>query len=128
MRQELELLITKIEEESYHRGWADAIASLVEASQKCGTPQVPPIKKNAPPPKSDGGKRLGGQPGFRSGSTVFTAMELIRKRPGMTTSEIISHMTANDPSVVERTIRTALGRLKDRDHAVQDEGRWSALS
>lgn len=128
MNQELEQVIAKIEAEAYQKGWADAISSVFAAAQNQGTYKAVPAKKSAGMAQPDAGKSVGGQPGFRSGSTVLLALDLIKKRPGLTTSDIIAHLKNDDPHIVERTIRTALGRLKAKRYAGQNEGRWRALS
>jgi hypothetical protein len=57
-----------------------------------------------------------------------TVLEIVRRNPGLTGKELVERAANEQTPVNERTLRTALHRLRYKDRSIENrEGRWYAL-
>lgn len=118
-------MVSEIEAAAYRRGFNDglrtaikAVKSLRSSKQQSAEPDGsdPDAGPLAPRPRIT--RRL------RQRSDQMRVLEAIRATPGMRGVEILRTLeTANTP-VHERTLRTALARLKGHGFIEQREDRW----
>jgi hypothetical protein len=121
MDQALAEAAERIRREAYQAGWRDAIAALNKAAAEA-----------AELPAGEGGSEVeysppngtSGQSGPTQGSTPWYVLQAVKKRPGMTGSEIVSVVKESGHKVSEGSIRTSLARLKERKLAVSRHGKW----
>jgi hypothetical protein len=116
----------KIRREAYSAGWRDAVATVTKALAE-GQPGDDTL-----PPSFDAGKDFEGT-GRREesnsnlptiGTTPHYVYQAVRKRPGMTGSEVIAQVHAEGHTVAEAQIRTALSRLDKRTLIVNRHKKW----
>lgn len=116
----------KIKREAYARGWRDAIAALQQASEDAiGNGQA---EGETPTVITFGGIRdAGGQTNLTQGSTPYYTYQAIKKRPGMTGTEIVAAVQAAGHNVSEGNIRTSISRVKDKKLIVSRHNKWFPL-
>ena len=113
----------KIRREAYARGWRDAIGALqkaseaaLEGSQGDGDP--------APSFDVSGGRDTDGPANLTVGSTPYYTFQAIKKRPGMTGSEVVTAVQDGGHNVSEGNIRTSIARLKGKRYIVARHNKW----
>jgi hypothetical protein len=111
----------KIRREGYQAGWRDAVAALNKAAAEAA--DLPPGEAAS---DSDYvvSKGVTAQGGPTQGSTPWYVLQAIKKRPGMTGSEIVSVVQDSGHKVSDGSIRTSMARLRDRKLAVSRHGKW----
>jgi hypothetical protein len=113
----LKSLVDDIQRQAYQRGWEDAVASILEAARsKAGVAALPSPVLGAPHQPS--------QP------MIDIVREIIRSHPGARGSQIVSEVQKVRPEQtrksLDRTVRTALMRLKKRGAIESRSGVWYA--
>jgi hypothetical protein len=101
----------KLRREAYAQGWRDAVAALTKAAAEATEGEMPnPVGavdySTLTPPAASG---------VTQGSTPWYVLQAVRKRQGMTGSEIVSVVQEGGHKVSEGSIRTSLARLRDRN-------------
>jgi hypothetical protein len=111
----------KIRREGYQAGWRDAVAALNKAAAEAAD-----MSPSEAAPEADYvvSKGLTAQGGPTQGSTPYYVLQAIKKRPGMTGSEIVSVVQGDGHKVSDGSIRTSMARLRDRKLAVSRHGKW----
>src|SRR5216684_2382316 len=111
----------RIRREAYQAGWRDAVAALNKAAAEAA--ELPAVEAGSEIEYAPS-KGSAGQSGPTQGSTPWYVLQAVKKRPGMTGSEIVSVVKESGHKVSEGSIRTSLARLKDRKLAVSRHGKW----
>jgi hypothetical protein len=119
-------LVSEIEQTAYQRGYADGLRAAASAIKKLrhphqngtvtdepATEEASPLALDSPSPK----------PKLRENSDQFRVLQAIRNQAGMRGIEIVRAITAAGHNIHERTVRTALSRLKGA-YIEQREDRW----
>jgi hypothetical protein len=111
----------KLRKEAYAQGWRDAVAALTKAAAEAA--EVDPTQIGA------GGTvpldiSTGGQAGVTQGSTPWYVLQAVRKRPGMTGSEVVSVVQESGHRVSDASIRTSLIRLAAKKLIASRHKKW----
>jgi hypothetical protein len=69
-------------------------------------------------------QRSGTSAGPALGTTPFVALQAIKKAPGMTGSQIVEVVKDGGHPASEGSIRTSMGRLRNRKLVVVRHGKW----
>jgi hypothetical protein len=126
-------MLSEIEAE-YRHGFNDAVRAALKAVK--GLRPSDPNQKvtgahGAEPfdPLDPAASRAQSQPTrqLRENSDQMRVLQAIRTTPGMRGVEILHSLKTAGPPVHERTLRTALARLKQRSFIEQREGLWYAM-
>lgn len=101
--------INQLEAEAYKRGWEEAMAAIQKAAVN--------VQKDlfANPVRDDS---------LQDRSTIELVREIIETSPGLTGVQIVEKATMKDPAAHERTVRTALRRLRMREIIRNENNRW----
>ena len=126
--KELANFVSGIEEAAYRRGYndglRDASAALKklrhEASNEQAQEPLPASASNGRGHLAGGPDQVERQPRLRKNSDQMRVLEAIRAVPGMRGMEIVRAVG----DIQERTVRTALSRLKGAGYIEQREDRW----
>jgi hypothetical protein len=114
---QLKAIIEDIEQRAYQRGWDDAVAHILKAAKSPSLRSVLPSAAIVPPHHSN-------QP------MIDMVREIIRSHPGARGSEIVTEVQKVRPDQprksLDRTVRTALMRLKKRGAIESRGGVWYA--
>lgn len=123
-------------EEAFTRGWREATIAISRAAasvqlQNMPTVTVMPSKTNQPNAvarhtPSLKTKRVRSARAATSSPTIV--LEAIKRQPGMSGIEVLSSVHIAGHMLEERTMRTALHRLKKRSLIVNREGKWFPAS
>jgi hypothetical protein len=114
LKEEIARLIQTAEEAAYQRGWDDALAAVLKAAAK---PSVSGFQTE----ESAEPRKTGGRPATNAVRLVETSVSGV---PGKRGVDVVKDVQAIDPSIPERTVRTALRRLKLHKRIWQRDGRW----
>jgi hypothetical protein len=112
----------KLRREAYAQGWRDAVAALTKAASEAA--------EISPDDESHGTVDFGspgtGQPvvGVMQGSTPWYVLQAVRKKHGMTGSEVVSVVQEGGHRVSDGSIRTSLIRLQDKKLIVSRHKKW----
>lgn len=105
--------IKEMQSAAYKRGWNDALKAINKAAHAVvAAPNIAGIEL-------DSEKDMNDNP-FRNGSDAARVYDYVRNNPGRSGMEIIQALNYVD----ERTIRTALHRMKLRGFVQNLDGRW----
>jgi hypothetical protein len=116
----------KMKREAYARGWRDAIAALQKASE--GAIEVGQGEaETAFTLDLSGSKNGEGPSNLTVGSTPHYTFQAIKKRPGMTGSEVVTAVQEGGHNVSEGNIRTSIARLKGKRLIVARHNKWFPL-
>jgi hypothetical protein len=111
-RSRLDAIVSELEDAAYKRGLDDALRAITEAVARLR--DVNPI---SPQPHKT-------TPRLRAGSDMDRVLEAVKRKPGLRGIELVSVLEENGTPVEERTLRTALHRLKVRGFLENRETRW----
>jgi hypothetical protein len=120
-REKIDSLLAEVERESYARGWRDAIAALQEKA-----PEMAPSDPNA----DKRGNGASADPGAhqRQRGRPEKAISLVKNEifgdPGLRGVDIVRSLEKKRTPVVDRTVRSALRRLKGSKTVWQRNGKW----
>jgi hypothetical protein len=116
----------KIKREAYARGWRDAIAALQKAAE--GAVEGGQLDTEGATLVFDSSVSNGAKDGSLTvGSTPYYTFQAIKKRPGMTGSEIVVAVQEAGHNVSEGNIRTSIARLKGKRLIVARHNKWFPL-
>jgi hypothetical protein len=123
-RPDLNRIAADLEAEAFQRGWNAAIAAIMAAVNSQPIPK--PENNSTSIPAQDLFKpKRKRMRGFRSDSTVSLVLDKIKHIPGLTGVEIVNALQEKNPKIEERTVRTALRRLRIKyGQITNQEGRW----
>jgi hypothetical protein len=113
--------LEKAKKEGYLQGWRDALATVSKAVGEAGEPEVIPDINSLENVSSTTHATAGGP---TVGSTPWYVLQTVKKRPGMTGSEVVAVVKEGGHKVSEGSIRTSLVRLKNRKLIVSRHGKW----
>jgi hypothetical protein len=110
----------KIRKEAYSAGWRDALSAISKAVADSA---------DLGPSNMDSGSPIEIQRSVTStgpapGTTPFVALLAIKKQPGMTGAEVVEAVGKGGHPASEGSIRTSIGRLKERKLIVARHGKW----
>jgi hypothetical protein len=123
-------MLTQLETDSYARGMADALAAVRAAlDQIAAGSKAMPVRKADPEQSAAiltaAEKSQENKPRFRANSDVGRVFDEICKHPGNRGFQLQALLAMSGSVVNERTMRTALNRLKKRGYVEQRaEGAW----
>jgi hypothetical protein len=112
----------KLRREAYAAGWRDAVAALTKAAAEAA--------ELAPGDLALGGADFSASAaaqstaGVTQGSTPWYVLQAVRKRPGMTGSEVVSVVQEGGHKVSDGSIRTSLIRLAAKNLIVSRHRKW----
>jgi hypothetical protein len=112
----------KLRREAYAQGWRDAVAALNKAAAEAA--DLAPVEQGQG--GSDFTPAGTGQPvtGVTQGSTPWYVLQAVRKKHGMTGSEVVSVVQEGGHRVSDGSIRTSLIRLQDKKLIVSRHKKW----
>jgi hypothetical protein len=114
-------IITQIEQTSYQRGWDAAVQHIMEAAKR-------PVLTDLPDPPSIPFPRPTNRLIEATQPLITLVRVFVRTYPGNRGSHIVKAMREvfpqSDRKSIERTTRTALGRLKKRGLIENRGGSW----
>jgi hypothetical protein len=118
-REKIDSLLAEVDRESYARGWRDAIAALQEKA-----PEMAPIDAD----KRGNGADVDSAARQRQRGRPEKAISLVKNEifgePGLRGVDIVRSLEKKGTPVVDRTVRSALRRLKGSKTVWQRNGRW----
>ena len=122
-REKIDSLLAEVDRESYARGWRDAIAEL-----QAKAPNLAPINPLAD--KRGNGVHVDSKP--RQRGRPEKAISLVQNEivgePGLRGVDIVRSLEKKGTPVGDRTVRSALRRLKGAKIAWQRSGKWYSKS
>lgn len=105
----LKQALGEIEAQAYRRGWEEAMAILKQVSQQHQEDLFSnPLRKDS----------------HQDQSVIQLVQEIIKETPGLTGIQIVERAVLLDSSAHERTVRTALRRLRIRGLIKNENSRW----
>jgi hypothetical protein len=120
-REKIDRLLADVERESYARGWHAAIAEL-----QAKAPEIAPIDPIADT-RGNGGD-VDSITRHRQRGRPEKAISLVKNEifgePGLRGVDIVRSLEKKGTPVVDRTVRSALRRLKGSKTVWQRNGRW----
>ena len=119
-------MVSALEADAYRRGFNDGVRAALKAVKGLRPAKHPPA------PAVNGSKVAEPAPveppqpvrQLRENSDQMRVLKTIRTNPGMRGVEILRSLEAARTPVHERTLRTALARLRDNHFIEQKEERW----
>jgi len=107
--------IRRLEQEAYDRGYNDALTAILSAAGRVAEAKPAATSPTPPSPPRKRGRRPKA-PGIVLG--------VLETKPGMTGVEVVAAVEATGNTISERTVRTALRRLKGEKRIIQRRKRW----
>jgi hypothetical protein len=111
-RSQLDAIVSELEDAAYKRALDDALRAITEAVELLR--RANPIS----PQPHNTTRRL------RAGSDMDKVLAAVKRKPGLRGVELVSVLKESGTPVEERTLRTALHRLKVRGFLENRETRW----
>ena len=114
----------RLKREAYAAGWRDAMTAITNAVAQLGEQEGasegvkidftpgPPLVLGAP------------NEGPSVGTTPWYVWQAVKKRPGMTGSEIINVVREGGHKASPASIRTSINRVKARKLIISRHGKW----
>ncbi|MGD0418638.1 MAG: hypothetical protein ABSA68_03500 [Xanthobacteraceae bacterium] len=117
-RDEIARIIADAEQAAYQRGWHEALLSVAIAAKQMANPNIAtaPAKASLEPPPA--------RPGRPASNTVKIVGDIITQNPGMAGVDVVKAAQAIDNTIKERTVRTALRRLRLAKVIWKRSGLW----
>ena len=117
----------KLRREAYAQGWRAAIKAMLETTNNVATEVANQVEENfeigdALAVPSVISTNRPGDP--TAGSTPWYVLQAVRRRHGMTGSEVVSVVREGGHKVSEGSIRTALSRLGEKKLIVGRHRKW----
>jgi X-X-X-Leu-X-X-Gly heptad repeat protein len=113
--------VEKIQREAYAQGWRDAIAALSKAAAEAAELSSSDIAQGSSDFSSGTGQVVSG---VTQGSTPWYVLQAVRKKHGMTGSEVVSVVQDGGHKVSDASIRTSLIRLERKKLIVSRHKKW----
>lgn len=120
-REQIEALARQMEtqaDEAYARGWRDAIAALQSQAAQLGVPT------NAKQEAADLPPTPPAKPRGRPAKAISLVRDAIYSNPGLRGVDLIGKLSVGETPVVDRTVRSALRRLRKARVIWQRNGKW----
>jgi hypothetical protein len=117
-KDQITALVQAAEQAAYHRGWADALAALRHAAEAVIAPDVDHTPSQTPARSEP---RKTGRP---ASATIQVVEDCINASPGKKGVDVVKAAQMVDPHIPERTVRTALRRLKMQKKIYQRNNLW----
>ena len=116
----------KMKREAYAAGWRDAIAALTKSMNELVDPATMGNFEigDAQPVASGAISRTTNSKLPKQGSTPWEVLQVVKKRPGMTTVQVVEAMKTGGHSAPEGSIRTSIFRMKTRKFIVARHNKW----
>jgi hypothetical protein len=116
----------KMQQEAYAAGWRDAVAAMSSAMNDLPSPIVSGVFEN---PSSSNGAAAITPKGANSklpkqGSTPWEVIQVVKKKPGLTATQVVEAVLAGGHNVPEGSIRTSIFRMKERKFIIARHGKW----
>ncbi len=111
----------KLRREAYAQGWRDALAALAKAAEAADIDAAEGTGPAGPIDFSTGSSTV---TGVTQGSTPWYVLQAVRKRHGMTGSEVVSVVQEGGHKVSDASIRTSLIRLERKKLIVSRHKKW----
>jgi hypothetical protein len=113
----------KLRKEAYAQGWRDAVAALTKAAAEAADldPASSSGSNQTPIDFTTGNREM---IGITQGSTPWYVFQAVRKRHGMTGSEVVSVVQEGGHKVSDASIRTSLIRLERKKLIVSRHKKW----
>ena len=112
---------TEAYKNGYQKGQEDALSAINRAVEQMSLSSAS-LPSPLPPLLNGGQQRV--EPSFREGSTMALVHEFIKENQGHAGIEIVNGLIQGGHKTEERTIRTALHRLKDKKVVTNRDGKW----
>ena len=123
--KQLEGFIASLEQEAYRRGIADTLAVIIGAATHLAEEHSISIGVTAPTSSEQSQPRQRRRRMPRRDSYQARVLAEIKRNIGLRGVEIVEALAKSDKPVPERTMRTALRRLRDAGQIEQRaDGRW----
>jgi hypothetical protein len=119
-KDQIAALVQAAEEASYRRGWEDACAAIRTAADAVRAVDMAPGTEVEVTVESAAPRRTGRPPSV----TIQVVEDCINAAPGRKGVEVVKAAQMIDPMIPERTVRTALRRLKMSKKIWQRNGLW----
>lgn len=115
----------KIRREAYAAGWRDAISTISQAiTDAKPSPELVDFSGDSGSGSDSGAVSGSVNNAPTMGTTPHYVFQAVRRRPGMTGSEVVAAVYADGHNVGEPQIRTALSRLAGRKLLVNRHKKW----
>ncbi len=111
----------KLRKEAYAQGWRDALAALTKAATEAAELNPNTDSGQGSIDFSTGNREM---IGITQGSTPWYVFQAVRKRHGMTGSEVVSVVQESGHKVSDASIRTSLMRLERKKLIVSRHKKW----
>ncbi|HTC04212.1 MAG TPA: hypothetical protein VK749_12495 [Xanthobacteraceae bacterium] len=118
-RDEIARIIADAEQAAYQRGWHEALLSVAIAAKQMCNPNIATAPAKASPPEPPVAR-----PGRPSSNTVKIVGDIIIENPGMSGVDVVKAAQAIDSMIKERTVRTALRRMRLAKVIWKRSGLW----
>jgi hypothetical protein len=121
-KDQIARLVQAAEEAAYRRGWEDACAAIKRAADTTKRSDIAPgwqAEVIVEPVEIE--PRRTGRP---ASAAIGVVEDCITASPGKKGVEVVKAVQLVDPSIPERTVRTALRRLKIHKRIWQRNGLW----
>ena len=118
---ELSRLIAEIEHEAYNKGWSDAVVAMTQAAGQMRAPTTPGADRIAAIERKHEVENTHRR--HRRGSIPSAIMAIINESPGLTGAEIAG-IAKTKSGIKERSMRSALRRLRAEGEIVQRQRKW----
>jgi len=119
LKDEIARLIHDAEQAAYRRGWSDALDNIrrdIEARSQQGHPSPNGFQTEVYTEP-----RRTGRP---ASNAVHMVEATVNASPGSKGVEVVKAVQLIEPTIPERTVRTALRRLKIHKRIWQRDGKW----
>src|ERR1019366_488049 len=104
----------KIKREAYAAGWRDAIAALNKAVSELMDPATLENIAIHEVLEASAVSRASSSKLPKQGSTPSEVIQVVKKRPGLTATQIVEAVKESGHKVPEGSIRTSIFRMRDR--------------
>jgi hypothetical protein len=112
----------QIRREAFAAGWKAAIAAMNKAAAELVDPEMQDDMDIAATKAAPASLTSAGDP--KTGSTPWYVLQAIRKKHGMTGSEVVSVVQESGHRVSEASIRTSLVRLERKKLIIGRHRKW----
>jgi hypothetical protein len=124
-KDEIARILEAAEEAAYKRGWDDACDAMKEAADSVKAAYfAPPMAEDMAVPTTVVMMPHHGRTGRPASAAIVVVEDCINSSPGKKGVEVVKAVQLVDPAIPERTVRTALRRLKMHKKIWQRNGLW----
>jgi S1-C subfamily serine protease len=119
----------RIKREAYAAGWRDAVAAINKAVGELVDPAAledVEVRDAAGTPAAIGSTRAANSRLPKQGSTPWEVIQAVKKRPGMTATQIVEALHEGGHGAPENSVRTSIFRMKSKKLIVSRHNKWYA--